>query len=487
MVKPIIIFRALSTILCAIGLLYQSCQLLYQYLSGKSVVNIEVRHEINANLPAITICYPEMISMQMAANYSDTYRGNFEIYKNLIKVVKNNATKYEELKNNMTNLHQAFKDRFYSIENIDNYLDKFFKMSLPFKYYNHLYGMNENMKIETSIHEYDKSIITIELEGHIIEDGKNFSFFKKKMSNKTRYIYQENPVETISLKHHVKCFTFFSFINPIWSDIKLNKFDLKIHIAINYDVNWFPPNLVENFKLAIHSPKIIPEFKNIEFFEIISNIFKYYITFTKIKVDEYEVKSDCKMNYEDSLRSDCIARCVLRKSLDNNIPHAALSISILLRKEHANETKKPPDKHKHQYTSDELSKTRKDCHTICKQYCQYSYYVYEFERVQDENKLLYGKTEKHGTITLQHNRLPDLFIQHKPETTFVSFVGNFGGLLGMWLGLSVFSISNDMFAISKTIINAFVVKFYPILIPYRLSINININNFCRNFDCLNRQ
>ena len=49
--KPRNIFRALSTIFCTTGLLYQSCQLLSQYMSGKSVVNIEVKRETYSHLP----------------------------------------------------------------------------------------------------------------------------------------------------------------------------------------------------------------------------------------------------------------------------------------------------------------------------------------------------------------------------------------------------------------------------------------------------
>ena len=80
------IFRVLSTILCTTGLLYQSCQLLSQYMSGKSVVNIEVKREMYSHLPAITICYPEMVSMELAADYSDVYRHYYEKYMKVYEV-----------------------------------------------------------------------------------------------------------------------------------------------------------------------------------------------------------------------------------------------------------------------------------------------------------------------------------------------------------------------------------------------------------------
>ena len=36
--------------------------------------------------------------------------------------------------------------------------------------------------------------------------------------------------------------------------------------------------------------------------------------------------------------------------------------------------------------------------------------------------------------------MPDILIRYIPEITFNSFACNFGGLLGMWLGVSILSI-----------------------------------------------
>ena len=36
--------------------------------------------------------------------------------------------------------------------------------------------------------------------------------------------------------------------------------------------------------------------------------------------------------------------------------------------------------------------------------------------------------------------MPDILIVHIPDICFISFVCNFGGLLGMWLGVSFLSI-----------------------------------------------
>ena len=48
-------------------------------------------------------------------------------------------------------------------------------------------------------------------------------------------------------------------------------------------------------------------------------------------------------------------------------------------------------------------------------------------------------------IKIIHSEYPDIFIEHIPEMSLISFLCNFGGLLGMWLGLSLFGIFNEIF------------------------------------------
>ena len=132
-----IIFRVLSTILCITGLLYQSCQLLSQYMSGKSVVNIEVKREMYSHLPAITICYPEMVSMESGANYSDLYLHYYEKYKELIEITKRNSTIYDiySYKENINKIYYQFINNFLLRMNYDEYMKIVINnVSLPFKY-----------------------------------------------------------------------------------------------------------------------------------------------------------------------------------------------------------------------------------------------------------------------------------------------------------------------------------------------------------------
>ena len=52
-------------------------------------------------------------------------------------------------------------------------------------------------------------------------------------------------------------------------------------------------------------------------------------------------------------------------------------------------------------------------------------------------------------IQIRHNGLPDVDLKHLPETTFIEFIFNFGGLLGMLLGLSMVSFNDIISKIFK--------------------------------------
>ena len=86
-------------------------------------------------------------------------------------------------------------------------------------------------------------------------------------------------------------------------------------------------------------------------------------------------------------------------------------------------------------------------------------------------------------FTIQHNQLPDVLVRHMPEMSFISFVSNFGGLLGMWLGLSVLIIFDNIFSFTKRIIKAIGKRDNDkILFKYNqnniiaTSINVNVMN-----------
>ena len=259
------------------------------------------------------------------------------------------------------------------------------------------------------------------------------------------------PNETFNYQVNVKCFTFFSYITDIWKEIRIDLQQMTIHINPIY--NWIPPHIIERYYLAIHSPKSIPEFDyGITFNEVKPNTISF-VTFNKINVD-VETENNCH-NYDNGelLRSDCIAICVMKKVQNKYGRLNAITTKFLLRKDYSkylpayNQTG-----HNQSGRRDIASEFKPECMQQCKQDCSFEYYIYDIKPGAPISNQEYYRQ---SMIHINHKQIPDIYIKHIPETTFISFISNFGGLLGMWLGISVILIFENIFKFSKNVIEKF--------------------------------
>ena len=160
---------------------------------------------------------------------------------------------------------------------------------------------------------------------------------------------------------------------------------------------------------------------------------------------------DYSINKYQKLRSDCFATCMLRKFHDGNCLFGPFYIPTTFRKEHVNDMEEWPLNYTIMHSRDRLNEMTQECYTICKRECKSSYNIYDIS-LSKGARGNESPTVKTTVITIQHNRLPDLFVSYIPETTFVSFIGNFGGLLGMWLGISFMAIFDDIYKLSNKLI-----------------------------------
>ena len=109
-------YNIISSLICSAGLIYQLQQLFSQYLSGKTVVNVEVKKEINDNFPAFTVCFPLLFSLEGFANYFNDNKQQYEIYERMIQEieqVRNDEIRenlYEKYKSNLTSIYQEIDD-----------------------------------------------------------------------------------------------------------------------------------------------------------------------------------------------------------------------------------------------------------------------------------------------------------------------------------------------------------------------------------------
>ena len=82
--RPENIFKFNLLLVLSFGLIYQ-VQIIYrQFMSGKTIVSIEIGRRHNQTLPAITVCLPEMFSMEWMAHHYQTFIKINETYASLL-------------------------------------------------------------------------------------------------------------------------------------------------------------------------------------------------------------------------------------------------------------------------------------------------------------------------------------------------------------------------------------------------------------------
>src|SRR5689334_11747417 len=121
------IVKIILLLLASCGLIYQ-VQIIYrQFMSGKTIVSIEIGRLYNQTLPAITLCLPDLYSMERAAQYDPGMFGMInETYTALVE-------------NNNRSSWNLYHDTFinYTDEKMNtsglNIRELFDKLSLKFK------------------------------------------------------------------------------------------------------------------------------------------------------------------------------------------------------------------------------------------------------------------------------------------------------------------------------------------------------------------
>ena len=293
-----------------------------------------------------------------------------------------------------------------------------------------------------------------------------------------------------SLRYHEelwKCFTFLSHL-----DISARKYEIDlqiISIKLELSPDWVnrnvPPSLIEKFYFLVHSPNTLPEIgdkhEKVQY-ELESNK-RHHFYYNQIKTELlgegydtncYEYDLDYKFaNF--NMRSNCIANCIQNSIRDHlNFTDIPLTQNLL----RADLLKQAwlIDKNFHnpkqvdfnQWLIEEKAKSK--CDVLCQPDCTFRYFTM-FNLKQEITDWEFSETIK---IKIEHNSLPDLVIKYLPQTTFLSLVCNFGGLLGMWLGLSFLTIledciskANDFFRLNRACL-------CPPSINNYFSVNLNL-------------
>ena len=421
------IVNLILTLFCMLGFFYQVYLITSQYMLGKTVVSIEVKRLIYQPLPAITVCIPTY-SIFSIFKTSKLNEGNKKTYQDYVKLVlelrqaafygKLNKTTEAQLKGMMNRIYQM--NTLGNLRNVANF-DQLNNLSLDYPIlhsdYFRLYG-------ET------KSLL-------------NESFISKPSLN--RFQVYEKPINSFALHPHIyaiKCFTYLSALKEYWRSFQ---FDLDyIHITITNGFTQYPPVA---YQISIHSPNTLKKYSELDYFEVIPNkeySVKYSQMNNELLVDgyqancaEYDIRNDPGTI---RMESDCPIPCIIEICREDNWHSTYQATFDLIRREVWES-----------FTNISLKLSNlihrvidsKKCSEKCKPDCNTKHFFIEISKIGEHNDL--SQTLDKTIIKIKHSSIPDIIVRHSLEMTLMSFVCNFGGLLGMWLGLSLLSISKNIF------------------------------------------
>ena len=462
-----IIIKLIACLICTSGLIYQSIDLLFQFMTGKTVVNMEVGHIFDDTLPAITICYPFVLSMDNAVNGSreeKSWRSEYLDIESVIASFDNNS-RVEENHKRMEQIYYTFAKEYF-IEDSESSkfhinIDEAFAKSIPYiqdddatievmevrGVARHL-DKNSSHKIIYNGNEYSDDLTIPSrylepIESLLLGDGTLWLYDGDIEKNKRSGL-------TVNDNNNRKCFTFFSALDQTFRNTRI---DLEeIVFSLRFKMKWFPSRFFQKFYVSIHSPNSLPDMKIGKSFVQLETDGEYSITYSQIKVDRLKPGYDTNcLDYDIdykygnfNMKSDCVASCYqdrIRQLCKLN-GYWVISLGLLRRDRVQNEGITKLKQCFEQNT--ESYKIMTQCSHQCKNDCQFKHYFFDYKKIRTEEEVKYRFNNIVPEVRIRHNGMPDLTIRHLPETAFITFISNFGGLLGMCLGLSIITVFNDM-------------------------------------------
>ena len=408
-VQPFRIINFILIIFCIFGFVYQVYLIFTQYMLGKTVVNlhVEVKRLKAQTLPAITVCIYE--SIFSISKLSKINENNRRIYQDYMKTI-NESISNKTLKNSRIKL----RSKYYQISlnnrvKIKN-LSQVFELSLT------------NESIEVLINVETKSLIN---QSFIKHRGQDF------------YQVLSSSVESfLAIPNHdgMKCLTYFSALQEHWNSFE---FDLKeIQFSIRNNFKEYAP--VKKYLIAIHSPNILQKYSELDYFEVKPNE-DYSVKYSQLNTEllaegfesncaEYDTRNE---HAKIRMESDCRVHCLMSTDIMKNEFYSKLPITDYFIRRGLWSSSFLFDPYL------DLKRLSDMCSESCKPECNTKQYFKEVTR----NFYISASNIERTNVNFQHNSIPDVIVRHSLEMTLMSFVCNFGGLLGIWLGFSTFSIS----------------------------------------------
>ena len=415
-------YKLCLTMACLSGLIYQINTLLTDYLGGETLVTLNVGRFDQDHVPGLTLCFEDINSLRSSMsldiqkanqNYSEMRKNLYkyqqqDLTQNISEAIKTTQRKMAEIRNDM--LSQIYLSPRSISDIMSEYRLGLEQIKINISLSGTTYDEQSRKFVKISNVNVDKpteSVLILPISGSL--PGRN-------------KLYGINAF---------KCFTYFSAINKYWRKFKIKIDHMYVKIS-NMDI-------LSPVYLSLHSPNSLST-KNpimINFGE--SHDLYYTQLKTELLGDGYDTNCynyDLDYIYANvNMRSDCLASCfqqARKLECDSGEPlHSDYLLKIDWIKQHKDWRFNKPSP----CSFDTSEAINSECLKECRADCSFSYYILDIKTFKSLPGLI--------QISVMHTDLPDILIRHSPQMPFISFICNFGGLLGMWLGLSVLTIIDE--------------------------------------------
>ena len=438
----------LNTILVLVtlsGLAYQSLELLEKFMEKKTIVNIQFEMLSEHDHPAISVCFdPGTFTPFHLAQIDKEFAIAFDEWENLVMELQNYY-------NETGDLAKIPKPR------IQHSFKKTLKLSNNLRFN---YSLNQ-FDFDTILSNY--SITRGDIGLSIIVDEQFVTNTKSaKLSSQHYKQIANDPIERFDGRSE-KCFTYFSMVSLNRTRLVVRDM-YQITLIIIPRTNHYGLGLLPRIRLSLHSSNIAPSLDK-SMIEITSRSIIY---FSQTVIDRYlsGYDTDCyDYNYgEYTSRHDCLVNCLYH--LNNGTFYNRHSI-IEIDKNNIGD-----------FILGEIEHVDDRCKKKCKIECESTYYRFDqvdrrgaqvFSAEDNSNILQSYARGMNLTSHLRHSSTPDLVVHHFPEVNLLSLMCNFGGLLGMWTGLSILIICRRTFSHLRHLLLNF--QFYWIKLKNTLTFN----------------
>jgi hypothetical protein len=247
----------------------------------------------------------------------------------------------------------------------------------------------------------------------------------------TKLVFCDNLFGLIT-SHSIdlKCYTYLSKLTKYFDNTYEDKSSTYKFLTLQMDDGY----------IYVHDPNLLPTFPNSKLPSLVMDGIASRIFYEKIRINllppPYE--TDC-FDYSGSIRSqaECINEILIDEYLNINkcLPKNAETITYFINYYNYS-------KFEHKFCSDidfENNTRRirilRDLRRKCRKACHEE--IFEIWYSNQETKF--------NTLYLTNLNSNYIVFENNPEMTFILYLVNFGGLLGLWHGLSIKDLKNFIF------------------------------------------